>query len=130
MASDTNERFMMSGPKGVIGMVLSLIAGGGVGAAVVGTTQSRPAVATPWLTKAEVDAAAKSASDSAQIQAQMHADQVAATTLSDCRRELASAQTQLAAALGRLDTRLDRLETGVGEVRESVAALTALRGRR
>ena len=115
MANDTQDKFALSAPKGVLIAVLSIAIGGfgGFGGAkIVGAPQSRPdeAVAMPWLSKAEVVLAAREV-----------AEKQAVSVREDCQRNLASAISAQTETINKMSGVLVKLGENVEQLRIDAA---------
>jgi len=112
MANDTQDKFALSAPKGVLIAVLSIAIGGFGGAKIVSATQSRPdeAVAMPWLSKAEVILAAREV-----------AEKQAVSVREDCQRNLASAISAQTETINKMSGLLAKLGENVEQLRIDAA---------
>ena len=109
------DRVALTAPKGIVAIVLTLAAGGGIGATATGWTMSRAeAPVMPWLSKSEVEAVAKSAAETAAM-----------TVREDCRRELTASSANIAATLVRIEAAVHKLPDDTEQLKIDVASIKA-----
>lgn len=115
MSGQEQDRVALTAPKGIVAIVLTLVAGGGLGATATGWSMARAETTSmPWLTKSEVEVVAKSAADAAGVAAR-----------EDCRRELTASSANIAATLVRIESAVHKLTDDTEQLKIDVASIKA-----
>jgi hypothetical protein len=118
MPAEANDKFSLSAPKSIMGMLaLAVVGGGAMGMATGARQADAVTVATTGLTRPEVVQVATDA----EARAKAHADAVGTAARDDCRRELATAQQGIASTLIRLENKTDANAVLAGNKMDAIA---------
>lgn len=116
--SEATETVSVKGSKGLISMLLVLVAGGGIGATAVGTATGREAteIPTPYLSRTEVEGVASERASRAEERASAAAKAYTATEVALAKE---ACEKRLSDSLDKIGRKLDKLDA----IAEDVATL-------